>query len=383
MVTAENGVEALEKARESPPDMIITDVLMPKMDGFQFCRILKSDEKLKDIPVLFYSATYVDKKSQELAMSIGAVSYIIKPIEPDDFIKIIKETFEKYGKGELKPAEKPLEEPAYMKLYNERLIQKLEKKMFDLEREITERKAAEEHIEHLNSVLKAIRNVNQLIIREKDRDTLLQKACDALVEARDYDAAWLGFSEDGENFAMFKGSGFPKDVSRFCEHAIGGDHPPGIRDALARKDPLVVMGKSRECGDCFFESVCAGKEAAIIRVEHAGRFFGLLVILFASDVATDDEENGLLAEVASDIALGLHNMELEEARKKAEDRIKASLKEKEVLLREIHHRVKNNLQVISSLLDIQARAAEDKDVKDALSESMNRIMTMSLIHSQL
>ena len=144
--TAGNGVDALEKARTStpPPDMIITDVLMPRMDGFQLCRELKNDEKLKDVPVLFYSATYTDKKSQEFAMSIGAAGYIVKPIEPDEFIKTIKETLEKHERGELKPAEKPLEEYEYVKLHSERLMQKLEKKMLDLEREISERKRAED-----------------------------------------------------------------------------------------------------------------------------------------------------------------------------------------------------------------------------------------------
>ncbi|MEA3283227.1 MAG: histidine kinase dimerization/phosphoacceptor domain -containing protein [Euryarchaeota archaeon] len=69
--------------------------------------------------------------------------------------------------------------------------------------------------------------------------------------------------------------------------------------------------------------------------------------------------------------------------KKVEDRIKASLREKEVLLREIHHRVKNNLQVVSSLLNMQARNAMDEETKGILSESRDRITTMSLIHSQL
>ena len=70
-------------------------------------------------------------------------------------------------------------------------------------------------------------------------------------------------------------------------------------------------------------------------------------------------------------------------RTRAEDQIKASLKEKEVLLREIHHRVKNNLQIISSLLSMQARKAKDENVIMSLSDSGSRIHTMSLIHAQL
>ena len=69
--------------------------------------------------------------------------------------------------------------------------------------------------------------------------------------------------------------------------------------------------------------------------------------------------------------------------KKAEDQIKAALKEKEVMLREIHHRVKNNLQVVSSLLNMQARNTTDKDTTMILYEARDRVMTMSLIHSQL
>jgi two-component sensor histidine kinase len=69
--------------------------------------------------------------------------------------------------------------------------------------------------------------------------------------------------------------------------------------------------------------------------------------------------------------------------KRAEDQIKASLREKEVLLREIHHRVKNNLQVVSSLLNMQARNAKDEETSEVLSESRDRVNTMALIHSRL
>ncbi len=84
------------------------------------------------------------------------------------------------------------------------------------------------------------------------------------------------------------------------------------------------------------------------------------------------------------IVIGMVGMTLDiTERKKAEDQIKASLAEKVVLLREIHHRVKNNLQVVSSLLNMQARGARSKDTIDILNESKNRINTMALIHAQL
>ena len=71
------------------------------------------------------------------------------------------------------------------------------------------------------------------------------------------------------------------------------------------------------------------------------------------------------------------------ARKRTEEKIEASLREKEALRREIHHRVKNNLQIISSLLSMQARKAKDKKVIESLLDSRSRIQTMSLIHTQL
>ena len=270
VVTAKDGVEALEKARKSVPDMIITDTLMPKMDGFQLCRELKSDEALKDIPVLFYSATYTDKKSQKLALDIGAVEYIIKPQEPDVFVKIVNKIWDKYNKGEIKPTEKPLEEKVYMKMYNERLIQKLEKKMLDLEK-------SEKRIKYLYSVLGAIRGVNQLIVREKNRGILIQKTCDILIGARGYNTVWLGLLKDEKTFTMVVGSPLGANVSRFCEQVLRGDHPPCIKKALTKKDLLVFMDRSRDCGDCPLKKIHLGRNSLLMRITHKSKLFGFLL----------------------------------------------------------------------------------------------------------
>ena len=193
------------------------------------------------------------------------------------------------------------------------------------EKELEEaRIKAEANIEHLNSVLKAIRNVNQLMVKETDRDIILQKACDILADARGYEAVWLGLLENGESFVTVKGSGFREDVSRLCKYIVDGNHPSCISKTLAGKSMLTIIDKSQECVDCLFKDACSSQEVMISRIEHSGRLFGLLAVSITSDDGVDKEEEGLLQEVASDIGLAFYKMEIEEAHKKTEEELKES-----------------------------------------------------------
>jgi two-component system, sensor histidine kinase len=143
-VSAKNGKEALDHARREPPDVIITDILMPMMDGFTLCRHWKADPHLQTIPLVFYTATYTDSKDEDLGISLGAARFLIKPIEPDAFMEIIGQVLQEAHSGRLPTIQGTLlEEPHYLKEYSEALIRKLEDKVTDLEVEIAKRKKVE------------------------------------------------------------------------------------------------------------------------------------------------------------------------------------------------------------------------------------------------
>ncbi|MEE8365247.1 MAG: EAL domain-containing protein [Gammaproteobacteria bacterium] len=96
---AGNGIQALDLARVEPPDIIISDVLMPEMDGFTLCRVLKGIEQLKQIPFIFYTSTCLEKEDEKLGMALGASRYLLKPVDLSEFLLSIDEIISEHAKG--------------------------------------------------------------------------------------------------------------------------------------------------------------------------------------------------------------------------------------------------------------------------------------------
>lgn len=130
-VSAENGARALELVRAAPTDLVISDILMPVMDGYSLCKAMKTDPLLQGIPFVFYTATFTTARDEELALSLGADRFLVKPMEPDRLMAIIAEVLAAPRPQAV--LQTPDGERQVLKEYSEALFRKLEKKMTDLE----------------------------------------------------------------------------------------------------------------------------------------------------------------------------------------------------------------------------------------------------------
>lgn len=148
----ENGKAALEILRnDGAVDLILSDILMPVMDGFELCQKCKQDERLRGIPFVFYTATYTGASDEAFALSLGADLFLVKPLQPEILMEALRDLLRL---GVRKDTPGPLgEEMEFFRQHNAVLFKKLEDKVFELEQEVAERKRADAEISRLNQTL--------------------------------------------------------------------------------------------------------------------------------------------------------------------------------------------------------------------------------------
>ncbi len=175
--SAGDGQEALEKVAQLKPVMIITDILMPKMDGFALVYNLRKNSETREIPVIFLSATYVTKEDKDFALSLGAVRFLEKPVDTAEFLLTIGEALS-HGIGSVPM---PLGEKEFYLGYRTRLENKLRQKNQQITR--TERlletlepaqKPAfetllEESLQHREQILKELEEIIQNLKNLEER----------------------------------------------------------------------------------------------------------------------------------------------------------------------------------------------------------------------
>ena len=178
-------------------------------------------------------------------------------------------------------------------------------------RDITERKQVEKKIKHLNLVLRAIRNVNQLIFQENDRERLIKGVCNSLTETSGYYHSWIVLlDQEGK-------------IDIYAEAVLGDDFLPKLKQlkkgeltaygqiALKQRDVVIIKDPASDCPDCPLVQVCSAKGSVMtIRLGREGKIYGVMSVSVPADFITDKEEQALFTEIAKDISLGLHSIEM-------------------------------------------------------------------------
>jgi CheY-like chemotaxis protein len=170
VVTARNGEEALEIIHKDLPDLVIADILMPKMDGFSMVHRLRINPETRRIPVVFLSATYVAPEDKAFALSLGATRFIEKPVDLPTFLPVIEKLLQQ---GVHTPVE-PLNEYAFYEGYRKRLEIKLSQKNIQIARDerLLDSLTEDEKIAMKKSMEQAVnerQEIQTLLAQIKDR----------------------------------------------------------------------------------------------------------------------------------------------------------------------------------------------------------------------
>ncbi|MFO0554080.1 MAG: response regulator [Polyangiaceae bacterium] len=148
---ARNGADALERARRAPPDLVVSDLLMPVMDGYTLLKQWKLDATLQAAPFVVYTATYTDPEDEQLARRLGADEYIVKPVEPTELLARV---------ASVKPAAAPTTASAQssdLELdHTGVVVKKLEKKMAELNETTQMLKREEAALRMLDRAIRAV-----------------------------------------------------------------------------------------------------------------------------------------------------------------------------------------------------------------------------------
>jgi diguanylate cyclase (GGDEF)-like protein len=324
IIEAGNGEQALELAGSENPELIVSDLMMPAMDGYELVRRLRIEPRTAQTPVIFLTAEYDDGDATELARAAGVTRVLRKPCKPSDVLEAVDHAL----------GESPKTDPSaitgsygvrHVRLMTDKLSRqaeelraanaRLELHAARLEEEVAERKRAAQELSHLNRVHAMVSSINAVIVHVHERDRLLEEACRMAVEHGKFRFAWIGLI-DAE--------------ARTCTAIAAAGSDPNMSDRLGIPwsiDPTsgrglvheaVMMRRAAVCNDIAAvqaqllfgpELVNAGHRAGIVLPlivdGKATAVFGL----YTSEVGYFNEgETKLLRELAGQVSFALDHI---------------------------------------------------------------------------
>ena len=361
---ATNGEEALERARVEPPDLIISDILMPVMDGFRLCREIRKDDALRDRLFVFYTATYTQESDADFAMKIGADDFICKPTEPDAFLARIEAVLEKATQGAAGREPEVEEEAEVLRLYSDRLVAKLEKRSLDLQEELARRQEAEEALRRYAKRLETLREIDVAILEARSPESVAEIALEALqsilmsarasVTVFDLEAkraTVLAVRSQAADQVMAKGDVLP--VSLFGDiQELSSGKPRRIDDLSSLKERTLEQERLLQAGIHSYVTVplCARDE-----------LIGSLNVGFSTPDETTDEAVQAAIELANQLAIALQQAQLLQDVERHAEALEQHVEELSEAKAELEASYFKLSRALSQTVEALAAAAEVRD----------------------
>ncbi len=176
----------------------------------------------------------------------------------------------------------------------------------------------EEKLEYLNRALKALRNINQLIVHEKETDSLIKKACENLTRDQVYQQAWIALVDEAQGISSSAESGFSNRLLPVLENYKQGRWSSCAREAIKQGGVLGIHQPGNQCSGCPVAPLLNGSGAMTVRLDHDDQVFGLLTVSLDAQLTGDADQQDLFKNIANDIGFALHYIEQEKKRRRGE-----------------------------------------------------------------
>lgn len=271
-----------------------------------------------------------------------------------------------------------------------RLLDLAEKSRQALLSVLEDEQRAGHNLARSNRALKMLSLCNEAMMLAEDEAGLLSQVCRIAVELGGHEMAWVGYAQHDEDRTIKPmgqcgdNSGYLSEVSSSWAESKAGRGPAG----RAIREGVVIACPDIRDPASGFQAVEAAerrgyRSVICLPLKEGNRAYGMLALYSGETHSIRDDEVELLQGLASDLAFGIGSIRNRAVRERAEEALVGSLREKEALLKEVHHRVKNNLQVITSLLRIEGRRIDHAVTKTVLDQMQGRIQSMALLHETL
>jgi len=190
--------------------------------------------------------------------------------------------------------------------------------------DVSEYKQQEEKLKHLNSVLNTVRNVNQLITKEKNKTRLIKRACKIFLKDCGYHGAWIALVDEKRKLTEAVEAGVGKDFQALVGRIKKGRLTACWKKVMSSSAIIINKNPKKDCKDCPLSESHNGMGTMTVKLKHDKKVYGVLSVSTSVGYIENKKEQDLFTEVAGDISFALYSLEREEKQKEAVRKLKES-----------------------------------------------------------